>query len=216
MDIRSYLKLYFIMGSNNSYGDPLTVLDQALQGGITLFQFREKGQQAKTGKEKFELAKQMKELCDHYHVPFIVNDDVDLAIAVRASGLHIGQEDEPIQKARERCPADFLIGVSATNQAEAAQAAADHADYIGVGPIFATRTKDDAKTPIGLEGITQIRQLTGDVPIVAIGGIDKDNALPIIEAGADGISLISAISQSDDPERETAELRQLIDGHFSF
>lgn len=216
MDVRSYLKLYFIMGSNNSYANPMEVLDQALQGGVTLFQFREKGKGAKTGKEKYELAKQMKELCDKHQVPFIVNDDIELALAVKASGVHIGQEDEPFEKARERCPANFMIGVSATNQREALQAATDGADYIGVGPIFATNTKEDAKTPIGLEGISEIKQLTKATPMVAIGGIKKESVTSILEAGADGVSLISAISQAKKPEQAAWALRNVIDTYFSF
>lgn len=215
-NIRDYLKLYFIMGSNNCPADPLKVLEQALQGGITLFQFREKGKGAKQGREKYVLAQKMKDLCDQYKVPFFVNDDVDLAIEVKAAGIHVGQEDEPIKKARERCPSDFIIGVSATNQKEAIQALADGADYIGAGPIFSTNTKEDAKTPIGIAGITEIRRLTGNIPLVAIGGINKENTGPIIQAGADGVSLITAISQAENPKLAAADLKQIVNSYASF
>ncbi|WP_053217488.1 thiamine phosphate synthase [Virgibacillus senegalensis] len=210
MDIRQSLQVYFIMGSNNGAGNPLHVLEQALAGGITMFQFREKGRGAKTGADKQELASRMKDLCHRHHVPFFVNDDVDLAIKVEADGVHIGQEDEPIGSVRRRCPEHFIIGVSATNQKEAVEAAAAGADYIGAGPVYATSTKQDAKTPIGLTGLTEIRRLIGSTPLTAIGGIQEGNAASVMESGADGISIISAISQADNPLEAAQRLKRRI------
>lgn len=208
---RSQLAVYFIMGSNNcGKKDPLMVLTDALEGGITCFQFREKGVNAKTGNEKEALALRMKEICQRYRVPFIVNDDLMLALAVEADGIHVGQDDDTIEKIKAVVPADFVVGVSTTSEQEAVEAVAKGADYIGVGPIFTTDTKADAKDPIGLSGITAIRSRVNEIPIVAIGGIQLPDIKPIIQAGADGVSVISAISLADNPQ-EIAKL--MLDAH---
>lgn len=199
---REDLKVYFIMGSNNcGEQDPLIVLEAALKGGITMFQFREKGVGAKRGLEKKKIAQDMQRLCQSYRVPFIINDDLDLALEVKADGLHVGQDDATVEQIKRVCPTDLLIGVSATNEQEAVQAVKDGADYIGVGPIFATSTKLDAKDPIEITGITRIRSLVGDTPMVAIGGIKQEDVGLIRAAGADGVSVISAISLASSPEQ---------------
>lgn len=210
---KEMLKLYFIMGSNNTGGrNPEQVLQEALQGGITCFQFREKGQGALPEEEKWRLGRKMKAQCAAFHVPFIVNDDVDMAIRLEADGIHIGQEDDPASKVKERCPSRMMVGVSVRTVEEAHRAAADGADYLGVGPMFATDTKEDAKAPVGLEGIRRLRAEGITLPIVGIGGIDASNAAAIVEAGADGVSLISAISLAEEPEKAARELRSRLGG----
>ncbi|UOQ49181.1 thiamine phosphate synthase [Gracilibacillus caseinilyticus] len=195
-----WLQVYFIMGSNNTVQDPLEVLEEALKGGITCFQFREKGKNALQGTAKKQLAEQMKQLCQQYRVPFFINDDVDLAIEIGADGVHVGQDDMSIAKVREIVPADCVIGVSASNIEEAVQAHKEGADYIGVGPIFGTNTKEDAKQPIGIEGLSHIREKVGTLPIVAIGGIKLRHVIPLRKAGGDGVSIITAISQAESPQ----------------
>ncbi|ENH96473.1 thiamine-phosphate pyrophosphorylase [Gracilibacillus halophilus YIM-C55.5] len=201
--MKELLQVYFILGSNNTDRDPLIVLEEALQGGVTLFQFREKGDHALQADVKVTLAQQMKELCHRYNVPFIVNDDVSLALDIGADGVHVGQDDMSITDIKKRCPEDWIVGVSATNQSEAEKAVADGADYIGVGPIFGTNTKKDAKRPIGLSGVKQIRAVAPSIPIVAIGGIQLTDVIPLMKVGADGVSIISAISQSEKPMQAT-------------
>lgn len=198
------LQVYFILGSNNTKENPLYVLKEALQGGVTLFQFREKGHGALKGEAKKQLAIQMKELCHQYHVPFLVNDDVELALEIDADGVHVGQDDMSIHNVRGKVPADWIVGVSSTNVQEAVQAKKDGADYIGVGPIYSTNTKEDAKQPIGAEGLQEIREKVGDLPIVAIGGIRLGNVIRLMRSGADGVSVISAISQSTNPKNTAA------------
>ncbi|WP_407271699.1 thiamine phosphate synthase [Radiobacillus sp. PE A8.2] len=205
------LRVYFIMGTNNSSLPPLAVLKSALVGGITLFQFREKGLGALKGEDKKQIALQMKQLCDDYSVPFIVNDDVQLAIEIGAAGVHVGQDDEPITMIKKQCPDHFIVGVSATNEAEAAQALKDGADYIGVGPIYATNTKADAKVPIGLKGISNIRSTVGKLSMVAIGGIKKEHVNGIIKAGANGVAIISAISQADAAKEAARSFLDMVD-----
>ncbi|SHN31470.1 thiamine phosphate synthase [Gracilibacillus kekensis] len=196
-----WLQVYFILGSNNTDQAPLYVLEEALKGGITCFQFREKGKGALTGNAKKQLAIQMKGLCRKYQVPFLINDDVDLALEIAADGVHVGQDDMSIGEVREICPPNWIIGVSATNKDEAIQAKKDGADYIGVGPIYSTNTKEDAKQPIGEKGLQAIRKEVGATPLVAIGGIQLADVNRLMQAGTDGVSVISAISQAVDPQK---------------
>ncbi|HEK9101593.1 thiamine phosphate synthase [Bacillus pfraonensis] len=202
------LQVYFIMGSNNCKRDPLQVMKEALDGGVTLFQFREKGEDALTGEERVRFAKQLQALCKEYDVPFIVNDDVELAIELEADGVHIGQDDEGITSVREKM-GDKIVGVSTHTIEEARFAIANGADYLGVGPIFPTSTKKDTKAVQGTKGLRHFREMGITVPIVGIGGITVENAASVIEAGADGVSIISAISLADSPYESTKKMTGL-------
>ncbi|SFE79431.1 thiamine phosphate synthase [Alteribacillus iranensis] len=207
---RETLSLYFIMGSNNTSEDPLIVLEQAIMGGVTCFQYREKGSGALTGIEKEKLGRELMSVCRKYQVPFIVNDDVDLAIKLKADGVHTGQDDQPLEEVKKMIPSSMITGVSAKTLDEAREAEKQGADYIGVGPMFATKTKEDAEAPVGPSTIQQLRRQKITLPIVGIGGIEVGNAQQVIDAGADGISLISAISQAKDPEQAARLLRESI------
>lgn len=192
------LRLYFIYGSNG--GDiksSLHIIEQALQSGITLFQLREKGTDALTGKKLQDFALSIKELTAGYNVPFIINDDVDLARAVQADGIHIGQDD----MSPEKLPVYFddkIVGLSVRDEMELAASNLDNVDYIGTGPVFATSSKDDAGETIGVSGLKLMREKIGNLPMVAIGGVTLNNYNQCLENGADGIAVISAISQSED------------------
>ncbi|MEY8349875.1 thiamine phosphate synthase [Bacillus cereus] len=202
------LQVYFIMGSNNCKRGPLQVMKEALDGGVTLFQFREKGEGALTGEERVRFAKQLQALCKEYDVPFIVNDNVELAIELDADGVHVGQDDEGITSVREKM-GDKIVGVSAHTVEEARFAIVNGADYLGVGPIFPTSTKKDTKAVQGTKGLRHFREAGITVPIVGIGGITVENAASVIEAGADGISVISAISLADSPYESTKKMAGL-------
>jgi thiamine-phosphate pyrophosphorylase len=203
--MRQLLRVYFIMGSNNCQKAPLEVITEALEGGITLFQFREKGKGALTGEKKYALAKEIQSICKKYSVPFIVNDDVDLAIALDADGVHIGQEDESAERVREKI-GDKILGVSVHNLEEARKAIAQGADYIGVGPVFPTKTKEDAKEVQGTSLILSLRKNGIQIPMVGIGGINAENASEVIKAGADGVSVITAISLAESPFESSRQL----------
>jgi thiamine-phosphate pyrophosphorylase len=179
--------------------NPVEVLQQAIQGGITCFQFREKGS-ALSLRETVQLGKKLKQVCDEHRIPFIVNDRVDLAMILEATGVHIGQEDLPADEVRQLLGPDRLIGVSAETSAEAIQAVKDGADYIGVGPMFSTSSKPDAGQPIGPEAIRLIRSHV-NIPIVGIGGITPERASLVMDAGAQGVAVISAITKTTDPEQ---------------
>jgi thiamine-phosphate pyrophosphorylase len=203
--LRSLLHVYFVMGSPNCAGDPVNVLNEAIQGGITLFQFREKGRGALQGEGKYALAKELQKLCRRHEVPFIVDDDVELAVRLGADGIHIGQDDEPADIVRALMGGK-IIGVSVHSHEEALAAVRDGADYLGLGPIFPTQTKEDARLAQGLTLIKELRSKRIVVPLVGIGGITADNAELVIGAGADGVAVISDISQAEHAAERTKKL----------
>jgi thiamine-phosphate diphosphorylase len=141
-------------------------------------------------------------------VPLFVNDRADVAIAAGASGLHVGQDDLPAEVARELIGPDLQLGVSVATPAEVRAAFAAGADYVSVSPVFLTPTKPDAHSAAGLDGVRQVRRTAGEAPVLAIGGIDATNAASVIEAGADGVSVVSAIMSADDPSTAAATLRR--------
>lgn len=198
--MKDLLSVYFIMGSNNTGGEPLTVIEQALKGGVTLFQFREKGEDALKAGDQKAFARQVQALCKQFNVPFIINDDVELALELDADGVHIGQDDDKAADVRARI-GDKILGVSAHTLEEVLKAEKDGADYIGAGPVYPTETKRDTKAVQGVSLIQEIRRQGIGIPVVGIGGIMVENCVPVIEAGADGISVISAISKAADPKQ---------------
>lgn len=199
------LAVYFIAGTQDTTRPLREVVFEALRGGVTIFQLREKGEGSLQGKnERLELALQMKELCGSFHVPFIVNDDVELALNSNADGLHIGQDDTDPEEARRKIGKNKILGVSAYTYQEAREAS-KYADYLGVGPMYDTKSKADAKKAVGPERIKQMREKNINTPIVAIGGIRPAHLPEILKAGADGVSIISAITRADNPEDAAVE-----------
>lgn len=208
--IRAKLGVYFIMGSVNCSRPPAEVLTEAIEGGVTIFQFREKGPGALTGEARTALARELQAICRSRGVPFIVNDDVELAAELDADGVHVGQEDEPAGVIRGRLGARKIIGVSAHTPEEVRQAALDGADYLGIGPVYPTSSKDDARPVQGTALISSLRGQGIDIPLVGIGGITAENAAPVHEAGADGVSVISAIAAAPSPREAAAALAALL------
>lgn len=205
---KELLKLYFICGTTTCQGKNLyTVVEEALKGGITLFQFREKGEGALEGLEKLELAIQIKELCKKYNVPFIVNDDIDLAMEIDADGVHVGQDDIGVDEIRKLMP-DKIIGLSIRNEEEFQQSKVEYVGYVGVGPVFGTQSKDDAGGTIGYEGLELMRKLLPQMPLVAIGGIQTKHIKDIIKTNMDGVSIISAISYAKNIEKTVREMSE--------
>ncbi|MBI5975506.1 thiamine phosphate synthase [Staphylococcus canis] len=197
---REFLKVYFIAGTQDiKKGTLEDILEEALKSGITMYQFREKGPSALTGEAKKEKAIQLKALCHQYNVPFIVNDDVSLAIEIDADGVHVGQDDLKVEQFYSKL-ANKIIGLSVGSFEEYDQSDLTHVDYIGVGPVYATSSKDDAKTPGGVALIRRMREYDPEIPIVAIGGITEENVTSIIKNGADGIATISSITHSQNIE----------------
>ncbi|MGE7676455.1 thiamine phosphate synthase [Lysinibacillus sp. NPDC094403] len=207
---RDNLQLYFIMGTSNVLNyEPINVLEKALQSGITMFQYREKGPNTLIGQAYENFARKCQKLCHQYNVPFIVNDDVELAIKLRADGVHIGQEDFPVAIIREKI-GNMILGVSVHSQAELQTALQYGADYVGIGPIFSTTSKSDAKPPSGTDFLQQVRIQYPELPIVAVGGINCLNAHSVFKAGADGIAVISAICESEDIFETVATFKSFV------
>ncbi|MFQ3854275.1 thiamine phosphate synthase [Staphylococcus parequorum] len=209
---KNKLKLYFICGTQDVAEDKsiIDVVTEALEAGITLFQYREKGETALVGDDKVKLAQQLLSLCHQYDVPFIVNDDVSLAKDIDADGIHVGQNDLEVNEFAQQFE-NKIIGLSVGDVDEYLNSDLKYVDYIGVGPMFATTSKDDASLPVGPEMITQLRHYVNDFPIVAIGGINLDNTPSIIHAGADGISIISAIAKSQNISESVRQFLQTVE-----
>ena len=205
---KDLLKLYFICGTTTCQGKDLyTVVEEALKGGITLFQFREKGEGGLEGKEKVALARKIQELCKKYQVPFIVNDDIELALEIDADGVHVGQDDLGVDEIRKLMP-NKIIGLSIKNEEEFKQSKVEYVDYVGAGPVFLTQSKEDAGAAIGYEGLEIMRKLLPEMPLVAIGGIETHHIKDIMKTNVDGVSIISAISYSKNVEKTVREMSE--------
>ena len=179
-------------------------VEAALKGGLTCVQLREKElDQAAFLQE----AKELCALCRRYGVPFIVNDNVDIAIACKADGIHVGQEDMAAGEVRRRAGEDMILGVSVHTAEEARQAVRDGADYLGLGAVFPTSTKTDAK-PMTKETLQAICD-AAEIPVVAIGGINRYNLLNLAGSGVDGVALVSAVFSAEDIEGTCRGLRVL-------
>ena len=205
---KELLKLYFICGTTTCLGKDLyTVVEDALKGGITLFQFREKGKGALEGKEKLELAIKLQNICKKYNVPFIVNDDIELALEIDADGVHVGQDDLDVDEIRKLMP-NKIIGLSIGNEEELKQSKVEYVDYVGVGPVYVTQSKDDAGGAIGYEGLELMRRFLPEMPLVAIGGIQTQHIKDVMKTNVDGVSIISAISYSENIEETVREMNE--------
>ncbi|WP_249261007.1 thiamine phosphate synthase [Virgibacillus pantothenticus] len=193
------------MGSQNCDRDPKQILEEAIQAGITAFQYREKGQGSLSGFQKYILGKELRNICKQYDIPFFVNDDVELTQVLDADGIHVGQDDVDASELRQRFPNKW-IGLSISNMQELQSSPLDLVDYLGVGPIFTTTTKEDAKPAVGTGWIKQVKQLYPNMPIVGIGGISTENAASVLEAGAEGVAIISAITKAKNIDEAVAKL----------
>jgi thiamine-phosphate pyrophosphorylase len=181
--------------------DHIEVAGQIIRGGVKTIQLRDK---LTSKRELLAIALQLKLLCAQNDVLFIINDYLDLTLAANADGLHLGQNDLPIETARRMLPIDKILGCSVTTVDQAVAAQADGADYIAVGSIYPTPSKDQAIL-VGLERLREVRQAV-DLPLVAIGGINKDNAAEVITCGADSVAVISAILRAESPEKAARKI----------
>ena len=184
-----------------------TVVEQAVSGGVTVVQLREKNCEPS---EFLAMAHKLKTLLHPHHIPLIINDDVDIAIEVQAEGIHIGQSDRNVKEVREILGAQAIIGLSVETKNQAIEANELPIDYIGISPVFATQTKANHSKPWGLEGVRWLREHSRH-PLIAIGGINTGNASDVIRAGAHGIAVVSSICSAKDPEAAARELRILVD-----
>ena len=191
LNLRLYLVTdeYCLPPGRNLYD----AVEEALQAGVTLVQYREKNG---LGKDMLNKARKLIALCHKYNVPLLVNDRLDIALLSGADGVHLGQDDIPVAEARRMAGEDFLIGATAHNVEEALAAEAAGADYLGCGAVFATNTKKDT-VPLGLDGLKAIRQAVR-IPIAGIAGITTQNFGVVLDTGANGIAVASAILGAPD------------------
>lgn len=182
----------------------LNIIEEAIKGGTTVIQLREK---TASTKEFYDLALRVKEITSRYGVPLLINDRIDIALAVDSEGVHIGQDDMPADIAREIIGEDKILGVSASTVEEAKKAEKDSADYIGSGAVFPTATKDDADS-VSKEELKEIVDSI-DIPVVAIGGITVENANTLKGRGIAGFSVVSAIMSAEDPKEASKKLKEI-------
>lgn len=206
MEVKVDYSLYLVTDTEMCPREKLfDYVEAAVHGGVTMVQLREKNISTR---EFYNEAKALKELLRQYKVPLIINDRLDIALAVDADGLHIGQSDLPADITRRVWGEGKILGLSAGTLSEAKAAVRDMADYIGVGAVFHTSTKADAQD-IAPETLLEIRENT-NVPIIAIGGINEDNVLKLKGSGVDGIAVVSAIMASGDPYGAAHRLKERV------
>ncbi|MFO7772534.1 MAG: thiamine phosphate synthase [Dehalococcoidia bacterium] len=199
--------LYVVLDRQFLVGrDELDIASQIIEAGVRVIQLRDK--QSKKG-ELLTVAQKLKELCSQADVLFIINDHLDLAMAVDADGVHVGQGDLPLPVIRRQLPIDKIVGCSVTTLSQATKAQDEGADYIAVGSIFPTTTKEGV-TLVGVEVLKEVRQ-TVSIPVVAIGGIDHDNVGQVVAAGADVVAVVSAVLGQEDARGAVQQLVARID-----
>lgn len=207
------LRLYGVLDPARTRGrDPVALATLAALGGITLLQLRDKTQATR---DLVDLARAVRAVIAPHGVPLVVNDRVDVALAARADGVHLGLTDMAPADARRLLGPEALLGVTVHHGHEAADVAPGLADYAGLGPVYATASKDPGDPPLGPEGLARliegVHEHHPDLPVCGIAGIDHGNAAAVIGAGADGVAVISDIFMADDVEAATRRLRAVVD-----
>lgn len=205
------LQVYLIAGTQDVHGDVTDYLARvtaSLQAGVTAFQFRDKAGSTLTAAQRLALAQQCRDLATQYQVPFIIDDDYDMALRVHADGVHVGQKDRRVDEVLAAVGDDMFVGYSCNTLAEVAHANQLPVAYVGSGPVFPTNSKDDADPVMGFDYLHELVTACHH-PIVAVGGITPTNAGNVIKTGVAGISGISMIMQSPDVTRTVQELKAL-------
>lgn len=198
------LKLYLVTNPLEDEKEFLKTIEDAIKGGVTIVQLREKT--GDTG-DIYKIAVKVKEITDKYDIPLIINDRIDIMLAVDCAGIHIGQSDMPCNIARKIVGPDKIIGVSTSTAEESKKAQMDGADYLGCGAVYPTETKKDA-THVTTETLKEISENV-DIPVVAIGGIKLDNAENLANTGIKGLCFVSEIMNADNPESMSAKLSEI-------
>lgn len=206
------LRLYGIIDPERTAGrDPVDLVRQAVAGGVTLIQYRDKHAD---GRRLVELARALKVALEGTGVPLLINDRVDVALAAQAAGVHLGQDDMHPADARRLLGPDAIIGLTLKTAAQADELLSLPVDYSCIGGVFTTSSKNNPSPPTGLDGLNQIAaraRHASTAPVGAIAGLDSSNAQSVIAAGADGVAVISALFMADDPHTEARRLRDLVD-----
>lgn len=198
------LSLYLVTDNSDDEEKFLKTIEEAIKGGVSVVQIREKTADTL---DFYKLALRVKEITTKYNIPLIINDRVDIALAIDADGVHVGQSDMPCDVTRKLIGPDKILGISAATIDEAKKAESDGADYIGTGAVFPTSTKDDAPS-VTKEELKEIVDSI-NIPVVAIGGINLENAHELTDTGIAGLSVVSAIMSSDNPKKSSEKLLKI-------
>ena len=208
--MKEFLKLYLVTDRDLSLGRSLEeVVSEAVAGGVTLVQLREKD--AATG-EFIELAGRLMKILTPLGIPLIINDRVDVALAVDADGVHIGQSDMPYETARRLLGPDKIIGLSVENMDDLIKANSLDVDYVGISPVYGTPTKTDTAEPFGLEGLRKAVNMSKH-PTVAIGGMNAGTIADVMAAGTDGVAVVSAICSAENIREAAAQLKAIVESN---
>jgi len=195
----SIFRVYLVTDNPSAYaGNFVDSVEEAIDGGVTIVQYRDTQSDDRTA---FDRITQLQKMLKSKKIPLIINNRADIALAVNADGIHIGQSDMPPEAVRRIVGNKMILGLSVTNENEVHTVENGIVDYVGIGPVFdAVKTKNDAAPPLGLERFKKIRDALSDFPAVAIGGINLENAKSIVEHGANGLAIVSAFSKSGTPK----------------
>lgn len=206
------LQVYLVGGTQDTGNDPqrfLTAVEDAMRAGITAFQYREKGSSKLNDQQKLQLANRLRKLTRQYDIPLFIDDDEQLALAVDADGVHVGQKDQRIEAVIKHAGGKLIIGYSCNTPAEIKKAnQLSPVDYLGIGPVFPTKSKADADPALGVDYLHQLTQLSKH-PTVAIGGITRDNMQATLQSGVNGLAVISLILGSQNITETVQAMRQL-------
>jgi thiamine-phosphate pyrophosphorylase len=201
------LELYVILDESLVSSDRHELLESIIRGGADAIQYRAK---ELSKRQYYENVITLLPITRRSGVPLFVNDHLDIALAVSADGIHLGQNDLPCSAARSLIPRQMLLGVSSHSLEEASNAVNEDADYVAIGSVFPTTTKENPEAIVGTEMIAAVKEITGDTPLIAIGGIHARNVASVVRAGADGIAVASAVLRAEDPYRAVKELKERI------
>jgi thiamine-phosphate pyrophosphorylase len=201
-------ELYLVTDEKASLGRSIIdIVRQAVKGGVTIVQLREKEMDTR---QFIERARELQKILKPHNVPLIINDRIDIALAVNAEGVHIGQKDMPFDLAKKIIPGNMIVGFSVETIEQLKEAESLPADYLAISPVFSTPVKTDFdQKPWRLDGLAEARKLTKHT-LVAIGGINASNARDVLSAGADGIAVVSGICSAGNPETASRELIRII------
>lgn len=206
------LHVYLVGGTQDVNHDPALFLQKAetaMRAGITAFQYREKGSSTLTAAEKLAMAKKLRQLTRYYHLPLFIDDDEQLALTVKADGVHVGQKDQRIEEVISRAAGKLIIGYSCNTPVEIEKANRLAAvDYVGTGPVFPTASKADADPALGIKKLRQLNAVSVQ-PMVAIGGISLDNMAATLQSGVAGLAVISMVLGSGNEAAVVHKMRQL-------
>ncbi|MCK5131006.1 MAG: thiamine phosphate synthase [Candidatus Sabulitectum sp.] len=207
-ELRKALRLYLVTDPVLHFGHGVSAAcEEALEAGVRFVQLRDKNASTRS---LFNSALQLRDLCARHSSYFVVNDRIDVAMAVRADGVHLGQSDMPADIARSVMGPEAIIGVSVRTVAEAEKALVDGADYIAANLVFATRTKKDVSKPLGLDMVKRLSQASS-LPLIAIGGINPANTALVMNAGCAGVAVVTAIMDADSPASQVEKFLKFLD-----